>query len=165
MKHVYTFVDESSLMCNVDQKCIFYVAACSEFSVPAVFCFFSSFFLAVASLLGFQMAWPYYDGMRNTTPNPHCSALSVFPRQQSPTIWKALIPQFLSLSSNGFLHCLSPISFSFCTVSLFILWHFFLSFLLPFCSLIWFSLFLAVAFFSYFSLKYLPYYCTLSFVL
>lgn len=111
MKHVYTFVDESSLMCNVDQKCIFYVASCSEFSVPAVFCFFSSFFLAVASLLSFQMAWPYYDGMRNTTPNPHCSALSVFPRQQSPTIWKALIPQFLSLSSNGFLHCLSPSHF------------------------------------------------------
>lgn len=82
--------------------------------------------LAVAPSLSFQMAWPYYDGMRNTTPNPHCSALSVFPRQQSPTIWKALIPPFLSLSSNGFLLCPSPISFlSFSNVSLFILRHFF----------------------------------------
>lgn len=71
----------------------------------------SMFFLAVASLLSFQMARPHYDVMRNATPNPLCSALSVFPRQQSPTIWKALIPQFLSLCSNGFLLCPSPSHF------------------------------------------------------
>lgn len=61
---------------------------------------------AAASLLSFQMAWPYYDGIQNATPNPHCSALSVFPRQQSLTIWKALILQFLLFLSNGFLSCL-----------------------------------------------------------
>lgn len=93
--------------------------------------------LSASFVLGcsFQMARPYYDGMRNTTPNPHCSALSVFPRQQSPTIWKALIPQFLSFSSNGFLLC--PFLVSFLFLSLLFLFLCKDIFLKTFCALIW----------------------------
>lgn len=42
-----------------------------------------------------------WDVMWTTTPNPHCSALSVFLWQQSPTIWRSLIPR---IPLMAFLH-------------------------------------------------------------
>lgn len=131
--------------------------------LPAVNCQPLSF-LAVALSLRFQMARPYYDGLRNTTPNPHCSALSVFPRQQSPTIWKVLIPQFHSFSSNGFLLCPFPhLIFFFISLTSF------LNFFMLQFDLLSFSLSFVVAPFSCaFHFKYLLYYHTLhllSFVL
>ncbi len=147
----------SSLIYYVDQNLFF-----EELPVvnsQSLQFFYLFIFLAVASSLSFQMAWPYYDGMRNTTPNPHCSALSVFPRQQSPTIWKALIPQFLSLSSNGFLHCPSFIRFFFFfqhCLSFYSLRHF----LCFFCALVQFSL-LFFPFLIFFTLG--TYYITILF--
>lgn len=70
----------------VDLSALNQLAVCSKDSAAVV--------SSKAFPLSFQTAWQRYDGMLNTTPNPHCSALSVFPRQQSPTIWTALVPQF-----------------------------------------------------------------------
>lgn len=48
-----------------------------------------------------KMARRRCDGTWTTTPNPHCSALSVFLWQQSPTIWRSLIPR---IPLMAFLH-------------------------------------------------------------